>query len=165
MRTIAILASVVILAASSTNCSSANAASEVGPSSTALAPSTSGEAGVLTINAAGGQGKGKGNMPVIGGTSTIDVVMVVDNNTQGLSWGDVITFGASPSPTNGFMDVSCYQGSSWVYAIGGYHLGTELTLASNIWSGGGASCNVRVYTTTDGIKTTTVGTLDFNVGE
>jgi len=164
MRKFAILASVIILAAGSSNCSSpAGAASEIVPSG--LVAGSAEGAATFGTNAAGGQGKGKSNAPAIGSTSQIDVVMVVDNNTEGLSWGDVITFAASSSPTNGFMDVSCFQGSSWVYAVGGYQLGRDLTLASTVWTGGAASCTVRVYTTTDGIKTTTVGTLDFNVGE
>ena len=165
MRKFAILASVMILAAGSSNCSSpAGAANDIVPSG--LVAGSAEGATTFGTNAAGGQGKGKGNTPVIGPTSTIDVVMVVDANTDGLpNWGDTITFAASPDPSRAFMDVFCYQGSSAVYTAAGYSFGIDLRLSSNAWTGGAASCNVRVYTTTDGTKTTTVGTLDFNVGE
>ena len=36
-------------------------------------------------------------------------------------------------------------------------------LGSDSWPGGAAECTAKVYTTTDGIRTTTLATLSFHV--
>jgi len=161
MRKFAILGSVMFLAAGSSNCSSpAGAANEIVPSGLVAGSTESGA--TLGTSAAGGQGKGKGNAPVI--EATIDVAMVVDNNGDGLpNWNDVITFDVSTLGPNEFVQLNCYQGSSWVYAGGGWAPGAhDFTLANAAWTSGGAACEAVFYTV-DGSKTATLATRDFNV--
>ena len=163
MRKLAILASVIVLAAGSTNCSSpVGAANDIVPSG--LVAGSADGAATFGTNAAGGQGKGKGGSPVI--PSTIDIAMVVDNNGDGLpNWNDVITFDVSPIVANEFVQLNCYQGSAWVATAGGWSPGSyPFRLSNGDWTGGAAVCNVVLYTF-DGNKGTTLATRDFNVGE
>src|SRR5262245_15568786 len=109
------------------------------------------------------QSKGKGK----GGTNRIaygiSLEMVNDVNENDLpNFGDSVKFNVATTETF-FVSLNCYQGSSWVYAAGGYPAGTELTLASNSWPGGAADCTVTAFTTTDGSRTNTLGTLSFRV--
>jgi hypothetical protein len=161
MSKFAMLASVMILAAGSSNCSSpAGAASEIVPSG--LVAGSSDGATTFGTNAAGGQGKGKAGAPTIQGT--IDVAMVVDNNGDGLpNWSDVIDFVVSPIVPNEYVLLNCYQGSTWVATSGGWAPGSyPFTLSGPGWTGGAAVCNVVLYTL-DGNKGTTLATRDFDV--
>ena len=161
MRKLAILASVIVLAASSTNCSSpAGAANDIVPSGLVAGPADG--AATFGTNAAGGQGKGKGQTPVIEGT--IDVAMVVDNNGDGLpNWNDVIDFVVSPIVPNEYVQLNCYQGSTWVTTSGGWAPGSyPFRLSGPGWTGGAAVCTVVLYTF-DGNKGTTLATRDFDV--
>jgi hypothetical protein len=144
MRTLAILASVVTLAAGSTGCSSANAANEVGPSTVATAPSTAGTTGVFVANAAGGQGKGKGNTPSSGsGTlSTLDYVMVTDNNTNGVAdRGDTISFAIGTTQQWNQVTLTCSQNGDVVLsAVRTNFAWYPITLEYIAWQAGTVDC-------------------------
>jgi hypothetical protein len=106
------------------------------------------------------QNKGKGQTSRV--AYSISLEMVNDVNNDGLpNFGDSVMFNVATTST--FVSLNCYQGSSWVYAAGGYPAGSELLLSSNSWTGGAADCMVTVFTTTDGSRTTTLGTLSFRV--
>lgn len=144
MRTVAVLASVVILAASSTGCSSANAANDMSPSPLALEQSTSSAAGIFVANAAGGQGKGKGNTPVGGsGTiSTLNYEMVTDNNTNGNpDRGDTINFVISTTQEWNQVSLTCSQNGAVVLsAVRIESAWYPITLLSTAWQDGSADC-------------------------
>ena len=108
------------------------------------------------------QGKGKGRQPAAAIYSI--ALEIVNDNGNGLpDWGESVKINASTTATNPFVSLSCYQGSSWVYAAGGLPLNWTFQLASNSWTSGGADCTATVFTTIDGNKTTTLGTLSFHV--
>jgi hypothetical protein len=121
--------------------------------------------GGTTSNVASvGGGKGKPEKGIGSGSSSLAIAMVTDANGDGFpNWGDHVTFTVSTSATSPFISLNCYQGSSWVYAAGGYISGSEFTLASNSWPVGAADCTATLYTTTDGTRTTTLATLPFHV--
>jgi len=108
------------------------------------------------------QGKGKGKNQSTPYSFTLE--MVNDANTDGFpNYGDTVKFNGWS--TGQFVSVSCYQGTAWVYAAGGYPAGSNFALASNSWPGGAADCTATLYTTTDGARTNTVATLSFHVSE
>jgi hypothetical protein len=143
MRKFAIVASVMMLAAGSSNCSSpAGAASEIVPSGF-VAGSAEGT-GTFGTNAAGGQGKGKGSAPVI---PTLDVAMVYDYGTPGLSWGDSVTFTVSTTEHWNQVDVRCSQDGTLVLT-GAWTNGSVVNFSSSEWSGGGADCTADLISYT-----------------
>ena len=115
----------------------------------------------------GGKGGGKGGSTA---TGTLSLRMVSDGNGNGLpDWNDTITFDVASTAASPFVSVDCYQGGSWVYSASvgffdAYPWAQEFTLAASSWSGGGASCTARLYTSVDGSSTTTLSTIGFNVG-
>ena len=116
---------------------------------------------------AGGKGGGK---PSGGGGGSLAVSMVVDGNGNGApDHGDTITFSVSTSAARPFVSVNCYQGSAWVYSasvgyFADYPWSKDFILSASSWTGGAADCTARLYTSRDGIRTTTLGTLGFAVG-
>ena len=162
MSRLAILAAIAALAAGSANC--ANNPGQTN-SLTDIGPSTIGTSGVLTANAAGGiKGKPGGSLPTP--ASSITVHMAIDADGDGtISVGDHVTFDVVTNVTNPFITLNCYQASTWVYAAGGYPANSEFTLAANSWPGGAANCNAELYSTADGIRTTTLATTAFDVAE
>ena len=80
-----------------------------------------------------GKGKGKGqNAPAYG----IVLEMVNDANGDDLpNFGDTVKFNVSTTATTPFVSLSCYQGTTWVYAAGGYQADWNFTLSSNSWPG------------------------------
>jgi hypothetical protein len=119
----------------------------------------------------GGGGKPGGGGTTTGGSGSLSLVMVWDANSNGLpNRGDRITFTVSTSATSPFVSVNCYQGSNWVYAssVGffpSYPWAQEFTLSASSWPSGSASCTARLYTSTDGIRTTTLSTMSFTALE
>ena len=107
------------------------------------------------------KGKGKGQTGRI--AYGISMEMVNDVNENDLpNFGDSVKFNVATTETY-FVTLNCYQGASWVYAAGGYPAGSELILAANSWPGGAADCTATAFTTIDGSRTTTLGTLSFRV--
>jgi hypothetical protein len=166
MRNFAILVSILVLAATSSNCSStANAANGIAPSAmtaySAEGPIT------LETSAAGGQGKGR-NAGAVGTTSAdLALEIVIDaNSDEQPSWGDTIRFNVTNPPDYPNVEVLCSQDDVVVYsAQTGYYSNTwpltaDMILASRAWTGGTASCTARLYVF-NGSKTTTLATHDF----
>jgi hypothetical protein len=119
-------------------------------------------------NDGGGGGKRGGGT---GGSGTLSVAMVADANQDGLpNWGDTITFNVSTTATTEpHVNVTCSQGGVVVYgAATGYYASypwpwtQNMTLSSQMWSGGAASCTA-VLSAYSGTSVTTLGTLSFSV--
>src|SRR5437764_15291080 len=98
MRKLVLLASVVVLAASSVNCANSSEAAN-----SLMAPSA-------TSADARKPGHGSGE------TGTIALVMVTDNNHDGLaSFGDVVTFAVNTTATAyPWVSLRCYQNGTLV---------------------------------------------------
>jgi hypothetical protein len=116
-------------------------------------------------------GKGSGGKPGSGGSGgSLAVVMVADANGNGApNHADTITFNVTTSADRPFVSVNCYQGSAWVYAasvgyFADYPWSKDFILSASSWTGGAADCTARLYTSKDGIRTTTLATLSFAVG-
>ena len=119
-----------------------------------------------------GKGKPGGGGGSTGGTSTIAVSMVTDQNGDGLpNWGDTVTFNvSSTATTEPHVSLKCYQAGTLVYTTQtGYFAGymwpwTQImTLSSGAWTGGAASCTAALYYFS-GSKTVTLKTLTFAAG-
>jgi hypothetical protein len=117
-----------------------------------------------TALAAKGGAKG-GGKPGGGGSSTIALVMVDDQNGNGSpDWGDTITFDISTTKTDSpYLSVTCYQGGTLVYgADAGFYPdypwpGARLMpLKSPSWDGGAADCTA--------VLNRRLASFDFNVG-
>ena len=111
-----------------------------------------------------GQGKGK-NKNETAIPYGISLAVIADANGNGLpNAGDSVRFNVSSATATPFVSLTCYQGTSLVYAAGGYPVDFVFMLRSGAWTSGAADCTATAYTTVDGTKTTTVGTLSFEVG-
>jgi hypothetical protein len=168
MHRLVILASVMVLAASSVNC--ANSSEPGSPaSSSVLAPSTLN--GAVARFAA--EGHGGSNKP--GGwnaTSSFTPVMHTDINGNGLpNWGDTVTFNVSTTATTEpHVDLTCSQDGVVVYgATTGYFASylwpwTQfMTLSSRAWPNGAADCTATLYYFS-GSKNTIIATLKLTAG-
>lgn len=117
----------------------------------------------------GGGGGGKGGGGTTTGGGSLSLRMVTDANSNGLpNHGDKITFTVTTSAAGPFVSVNCYQGSSWVYSgsVGyfpSYPWEQAFVLSTSAWTSGGASCTAKLYTSSDGIRTTTLATMNFTV--
>ena len=112
-------------------------------------------------------GKGGKTGGTSGGSSSLSLVLL--NSTDGLPhYGQTVTFSLSTSATRPYVSVNCYQAGAWVYAASAgffpdYPWSRNFILAASSWPGGAADCTATLYTTTDGTRTTTLGTLNFHV--
>jgi hypothetical protein len=120
----------------------------------------------------GTSGGGKGGHNTASGGGTIAWVMVTDNNGNGTpNWGDTITFKfQQTATTEPHVDLQCKQGGAVVYgATTGFYPGypwpwtQNMTLASQAWSGGSASCVARLQAY-DGSSVITLATQSFTAG-
>ena len=175
MSKLAILASVFALAVGTVGCGNSqgqsNSLVDVGPSAIST-PSETGGGNLATLAKGGRNAGGSGG----GGTTTtgsdsLSVVMLIDKNSNGApNYGDTITFKLTTAATQPHVRVDCYQGSTWVYTdsvgyFAAYPWPQQFTLtSSNAWPGGAAACTATLWTSPDGIKTTTLATLKFDVG-
>jgi hypothetical protein len=135
----------------------------------ALAPAA------LAGKSSGGRGGGGGGCHHCAPSSTgsfvgTNPVMVTDNGTSGLSYGDVITFNVTSSASYYFVELDCYQSTTLVYAstvgfYAGWPWSRNYTLQSAGWTGGAANCSARLYSAlSDGSNQQTLATQSFNVG-
>jgi hypothetical protein len=120
----------------------------------------------------GGGGHKGGGGTTGGGGGSLSLVMVTDNNGDGLpNWGDTVTFNVSTTATaQPHVDLTCTQNGVLVYsATSGFYPGypwpwtQDMTLSSQMWSGGAASCTSRLYYIS-GSSTVTLSTLSFPAG-
>jgi len=116
-------------------------------------------------------GKGGGKKPggggTTGGSSSLSLVLVNSADTVA-NYGETVTFTVTTTNTRPYVSVNCYQGGAWVYAASAgffadYPWSKDFILAASSWPGGAANCTATLYTTTDGIRTTTIATLNFPV--
>src|SRR5712692_2007810 len=171
MHRLVILASVVVLAASSVNCSRerANSGSDIFSSSNILAPSASNRAATPVA----AQGKGGHKNPAVGSSSSsLTLVTYTDINGNGLpDWGDTVTFNVSTTETTEpHVDLKCSQNGVIVYgATTGYFEGylwpwTQfMTLSSTAWQGGAAECTADLYYFS-GRRTPVLASISFTAG-
>ena len=159
MHRLVILASVVVLAASSVNCANSGE-----PNANVLGPSAS--AGVVGTLARGGNGKpggGNGN----GGSSSLTLAMVSDGNGNGLpDWGDTVTFNVSTTATTEpNVSLTCSQDGVVVYFAARLHgdLNPNMNLVSMDWQGGAADCTAKLYYFS-GAKVVDLGSISFSAG-
>jgi hypothetical protein len=101
-----------------------------------------------------GGGGGGGHKTVSGGT--ISVTMVSDNDASGaISFGDVVRWDVSRTTvSNPYITTTCTQnGATALTTWAGYYPGylwpaaQDITLSSDVWTGGAASCTGVLYGT------------------
>lgn len=123
---------------------------------------------VASAAGAAGNGGGKGGgKPPRGTTSTMQME-VLTGGDQIPNWGDVVTFHVSTNATTEpHVDLTCTQGGTVVYgATTGYYATypwpwtQDMTLSSQMWTGGNAACTARLYML-DGSRTYTLASLSF----
>ena len=117
-----------------------------------------------TAFAARGGGNGSGGSTTGGGS----LALVLASGDTVANHGDTITFAVTTSATRPFVGLSCYVSGALVYqaSVGffpDYPWAQNFVLASNGWTAGAADCTARLYTTKDGIRTTTLATLAVHV--
>ena len=115
-----------------------------------------------SLIAQGGQGKGKGKSNTAS-VYSIGLEIVNDNGNSLPDYGESVKLNVSTTATNVFASLTCDQGSALVYAAGGLPVDFAFQLSSQTWTGGNADCTATVFTTVDGSKKTTLGTLSFQV--
>jgi hypothetical protein len=183
MSKFVILASVVTVALISAACGEtggpSNSASSIltGPSS--LVASTSDDATAVSTPTAraggGGGGKpggGKGGTGSTGGSGSLALVIVTDSNGNGFSnWGDSVRFDVSTTATSEpNVSLTCSQNGAVVYgAVTGYYSSYPwpwtqvMTLSSNTWTTGAASCIAKLYYIS-GTSTVDLASMSFTAG-
>ena len=148
MRTLATLASVVVLAASSVGCDSSaqgsNSSNDLLPLASVVSPTM--------LQARGGNGGGNGNR---GGnenqnsapTSSLTPMMVNDVGASGFSAGDTISFNVSTSATDAHVTLNCYQDGSVVLSAWTPYVASsapQWTLSTPSWQAGAAHCTAEL---------------------
>jgi hypothetical protein len=104
-----------------------------------------------------------------GGSTGSSLSLRILTSTDGVAnYGETVTFDIVTSATRPFVSVNCYQAGTWVYSasvgyFADYPWSQTFTLASNSWPAGSGDCTARLYTSKDGIRTTTLATLPFSV--
>jgi hypothetical protein len=125
----------------------------------------------LAGKGAGGGGKPHGGGGPTGGSGSLTLGLVADANGNSLAnWGDTITFTVTTTATTEpHVNVTCSQNGTVVYgASTGYYASypwpwtQNMTLSSQAWSGGSASCTA-VLQAYSGTSVSTLGSLNFSV--
>ena len=137
-----ILAAVVGLAVANINCgNSPNSGSLVSPSAT-------NDAGAgASVDPQGKGGKGGTGGTSGGGTGTLQLVMVTDQNNDGLpNYRDTVTFDVNTTATlRPWVTLRCYQNGTLVYQQSNAIIPTSsFTLGSQLWQSGAASCTANL---------------------
>ena len=128
----------------------------------------------LAAKGGGGGGGGKpGGGGTTGGTGSLALVMVTDNNSDGLpNWGDRVRFTVTTTATTEpYVSLTCSQGGVVVYsAQTGYFASypwpwtQTMTLSSGAWVGGAADCTARL-SYWKGTSAVSLGSLNFTAFE
>jgi hypothetical protein len=172
MSKVAILASVFALAVGTAGCGNSqgqsNSLADIGPSTVSRAPSEGSSGNLATLAKGGGGGKRGGGGSNTTGNGSLSLVMVTDNNGDGLpNWSDSVTFNVSTTESQPNVDVKCSQNGVVVYsATAGFYDGypwpwaTTMMLKSNAWQGGAADCTARLYIFS-GSGSTTLASISF----
>jgi hypothetical protein len=120
----------------------------------------------------GGKGGHGGGGATTGGSGTLTLRMVSDADGNGApNWGDTIRFDVSTSATTEpHVSLTCSQGGTVVYSANtGYYASypwpwtNDMSLASQSWTGGAASCTA-VLQAYSGTSVSTLGSLSFSAG-
>ena len=120
-------------------------------------------AALVSSTAVAGKGGGGGKRTPSGGT--LSVTLVADTNGNGApDWGERVTWDVSKTTvTNPYVTTTCTQGGTNVLTTwAGYYPGylwpgaQTITLRSDVWLGGPATCTGVLYGTST--------TLTFSVG-
>ena len=107
-----------------------------------------------TSGGGGKKGGGGGGGGTTGGSGSLTLKMVKDLNGNGLpNWGDTVTFNVSTNATTEpNVSLTCSQNGTVVYgAVSGFYSSypwpwtQNMTLSSNAWQGGAASCTAKLY--------------------
>jgi hypothetical protein len=118
----------------------------------------------------GGGGKHGGGGGSTGGSGSLSLVLVSDNNGNGApNWGDTVTFNISTTATTQpNVGVTCSQNGVVVYsASAGFYASypwpwtQTMTLSSQMWTGGAASCTATLYMFTSKGGKSVLATLPF----
>lgn len=132
----------------------------------------------LVPAALAGKGTGGGGAKAGGGgkpgatSSSLRIVLVVDNNANAApNWGDTVTFGISTTATTEpNVSLTCSQNGVVVYsAVSGFYASypwpwtQNMTLSSQSWTGGAASCVAQLYYIS-GTSTVDLASLSLSVG-
>jgi len=164
MRSLVVLASVVVIAASAANCADvpgeANSIGSIAPSALAASPASDAK---LTATAAGGK---KGKPGAADPTPDLAVQMVIDADGDGLtSWGDSISIDVLTTNTWNQIEVICSQSGEAVFGstrTKGINDQYPIQLWSGMWTSGAADCTANLIAW--GQKSP-IATLDFPVLE
>jgi hypothetical protein len=117
----------------------------------------------------GGGGGKPGGGGSGGGSGSLSLVMVTDQNGNGApNWGDTVTFNIQQTATTSpYVDLTCAQNGAVVYSTSSGFFAAypwpwtkDMTLGSQAWTGGAASCTARLYYFSS-TKSVTLATLSF----
>jgi len=119
--------------------------------------------------ASAAHGAGANGKPSGGGSTGSSITMRVVSGPDSVpNWGEQVTFNVSTTATTEpHVDLTCSQNGTLVYsATTGYYASypwpwtQTMTLSSNAWTGGAASCSARLYAFARK-GTTTLATMSF----
>jgi hypothetical protein len=122
----------------------------------------------------GGGGSAGGCHKSCGGTNTgsfvgANPVMLTDNGTPGVSFGDAVTFSVTDTATYYGVRVDCFQNGVqvWTQTQGfypGWMWGTTYWLTGGSWTSGAANCTATLFSqNADGTNTQIQASMNFNV--
>lgn len=156
MSRFVILASVVVIAASSVNC--ANSREQA--NGNLLGPSSMAGAGLVGTAAKGGKKPG-------GGSGSVSFTFTVSDDINGDGFpnqGDTVTFNVPTTVTWNQVNVTCAQNGVEVYGTTASAFYPVVILSSMAWQSGAADCTATLIAF-DGSKDAIVGTLAFTAPE
>src|SRR5262249_7971046 len=114
---------------------------------------------------------GGGGKPSGGGTtssSSLKLVVLTGGDSVP-NWGEDVTFNISTTATQSpYVDLTCTQGGTLVYSATAGLFGSypwpwtqTMNLASQMWTGGNATCSAQLYTFDSRARKSTLATLSF----
>jgi hypothetical protein len=121
--------------------------------------------------AKGGGSNGGGNATSPTGSLSVAPVSSTDGLSPATSlfhWGGQATYSITSTSTYGYVNLTCYQSGTLVFANNtGFHTGwptPPVYLLSSAWTGGAATCNAVLYASnSDGSKAQRLDATSFDV--